>query len=102
MQHSDVARSYGGSTGWIGCMLVQALQQRGIAVVAATGNNAARNHARPIAHPNSAAAAARMEKREAVEAELDRVQPTHVINAAGVTGRPNVSCSCAASRRGIV
>lgn len=32
----------------------------------------------------------RMEDREAVLAEIDRVQPTHVLNAAGVTGRPNV------------
>jgi 3,5-epimerase/4-reductase len=32
----------------------------------------------------------RMEDREAVLAELDRVQPTHVLNAAGCTGRPNV------------
>ncbi len=27
---------------------------------------------------------------EAVERELESVRPTHVINAAGVTGRPNV------------
>lgn len=32
----------------------------------------------------------RMENREAVLAELDRVKPTHVLNAAGCTGRPNV------------
>ncbi|ROT39971.1 NRS/ER [Sodiomyces alkalinus F11] len=32
----------------------------------------------------------RMENREAVLAELDRVKPTHVLNAAGITGRPNV------------
>lgn len=32
----------------------------------------------------------RMENREAVLAELDRVRPTHVLNAAGCTGRPNV------------
>ena len=31
-----------------------------------------------------------MENREAVLAELDRVNPTHVLNAAGSTGRPNV------------
>jgi hypothetical protein len=48
--------SYGGSTGWIGRMLVQQLQERGIHVVAA---------------------AARIEQREAVQAELDsvKVQP---------------------------
>ncbi|KAI0473590.1 NAD dependent epimerase/dehydratase [Xylariaceae sp. FL0804] len=32
----------------------------------------------------------RMEDREAVVAELDRVKPTHVLNCAGCTGRPNV------------
>jgi len=31
-----------------------------------------------------------MQNREAVIAELDRVKPTHVLNAAGSTGRPNV------------
>lgn len=32
----------------------------------------------------------RLENRESVIAEIDRYQPTHIINAAGVTGRPNV------------
>ena len=32
----------------------------------------------------------RMEDREAVLAELEKVKPTHVLNAAGCTGRPNV------------
>jgi nucleoside-diphosphate-sugar epimerase len=32
----------------------------------------------------------RMEDREAVLKELDRVKPTHVFNCAGQTGRPNV------------
>ncbi|EEY21193.1 NRS/ER [Verticillium alfalfae VaMs.102] len=32
----------------------------------------------------------RMENREGVLAELDRIRPTHVLNAAGCTGRPNV------------
>jgi nucleoside-diphosphate-sugar epimerase len=32
----------------------------------------------------------RMENRESVLAEIDRVKPTHVLNAAGCTGRPNV------------
>lgn len=31
-----------------------------------------------------------MQNREAVIAELDRIKPTHVLNAAGSTGRPNV------------
>jgi 3,5-epimerase/4-reductase len=32
----------------------------------------------------------RMQNREAVIAELDKYKPTHVLNAAGSTGRPNV------------
>ena len=32
----------------------------------------------------------RMEDRESVMEELQRVKPTHVLNCAGVTGRPNV------------
>jgi 3,5-epimerase/4-reductase len=32
----------------------------------------------------------RMEDREAVKAEIERVKPTHVLNCAGCTGRPNV------------
>ncbi|KAF3909444.1 hypothetical protein AA313_de0202552 [Arthrobotrys entomopaga] len=32
----------------------------------------------------------RMENREAVIAELEKYKPTHVLNCAGVTGRPNV------------
>ncbi|KAG7674300.1 hypothetical protein Ndes2437B_g01115 [Nannochloris sp. 'desiccata'] len=33
---------------------------------------------------------ARLEDRAAIEADIERVKPTHVFNAAGVTGRPNV------------
>lgn len=32
----------------------------------------------------------RMEDREAVKAELEKIKPTHVLNCAGCTGRPNV------------
>jgi len=32
----------------------------------------------------------RLQNRESMEAELDREQPTHILCAAGVTGRPNV------------
>ncbi|KAK6949123.1 hypothetical protein Daesc_009196 [Daldinia eschscholtzii] len=32
----------------------------------------------------------RMEDREAVKTELDAIKPTHVLNCAGCTGRPNV------------
>lgn len=31
-----------------------------------------------------------MQNREAVTAEIERVKPTHILNAAGSTGRPNV------------
>lgn len=36
------------------------------------------------------AAESRMEDREAVAKELDEIKPTHVLNAAGITGRPNI------------
>ena len=32
----------------------------------------------------------RIENRGDVEAELDRIQPSHVLLAAGITGRPNI------------
>ncbi|CAD6446163.1 d6c3d050-1a30-4b3a-8648-1babd48eff29 [Sclerotinia trifoliorum] len=32
----------------------------------------------------------RMQNRESVIAEIDRIKPTHVLNCAGCTGRPNV------------
>lgn len=32
----------------------------------------------------------RMQNRGDVEAELDKIQPSHVLNAAGITGRPNI------------
>lgn len=35
-------------------------------------------------------AESRMENREDVAAELDKIKPTHVLNAAGITGRPNI------------
>jgi len=58
-----------GRTGWIGGKLGRLLEERG-------------------AH--WAWGAARMEDRAAVLADLQREQPTHVLLAAGVTGRPNV------------
>lgn len=33
---------------------------------------------------------ARIENREALEKELDEIKPTHVLMAAGITGRPNI------------
>lgn len=35
-------------------------------------------------------ATARLEDRAAICADIDRFQPTHILNAAGLTGRPNV------------
>merc|ERR1711935_1290054 len=32
----------------------------------------------------------RLQDREAVAKELDEIKPTHVLNAAGITGRPNI------------
>jgi len=36
------------------------------------------------------AANSRLQNREAVAKELDEYKPTHVLNAAGITGRPNI------------
>ncbi len=58
-----------GKNGWIGGMLIELIKAAGDEVV--LGN-------------------ARLENREAVAAEIDAVKPTRVLNAAGVTGRPNV------------
>jgi len=60
---------YGGKTGWIGQWLVRLLKERGSVVFAAN---------------------ARLENREDVARELDLLKPTYVLNAAGLTGRPNV------------
>ena len=58
-----------GKNGWIGGMLIELLKANGDEVV--LGDT-------------------RLENREAVAAELEKVKPTRVLNAAGVTGRPNV------------
>lgn len=58
-----------GSSGWIGGQLVTLLEQRGHKVVKST---------------------ARLENREAVEAEIITANPDFVFNTAGKTGRPNV------------
>ncbi|KAK4499051.1 hypothetical protein PRZ48_009563 [Zasmidium cellare] len=58
-----------GAEGWIGSQLLQLLQQQGKTVHGTT---------------------TRMHDQAAVRATLDSVKPTHVINCAGKTGRPNV------------
>jgi dTDP-4-dehydrorhamnose reductase len=58
-----------GANGWIAGLLKVYLESQGIPVRTTT---------------------CRMEDRESVFRVLDEIQPTHVLNCAGVTGRPNV------------
>lgn len=58
-----------GKTGWIGGLLGGLCTKNGIAYEYGQG---------------------RLENREQLEADIARVKPSHVLNAAGVTGRPNV------------
>lgn len=60
---------FGGKTGWIGQKIVMLLQEQGQTVACATS---------------------RLENRADVLAEIGKVNPDCIINAAGVTGRPNV------------
>ncbi|RDW67472.1 uncharacterized protein DSM5745_09338 [Aspergillus mulundensis] len=56
---------------------------------------------RQIPEVEVAETAIRMENREAVLAELDRVKPTHVLNCAGKTGRPNVDW-CESNKEAVI
>ncbi|XP_057550819.1 trifunctional UDP-glucose 4,6-dehydratase/UDP-4-keto-6-deoxy-D-glucose 3,5-epimerase/UDP-4-keto-L-rhamnose-reductase RHM1-like [Amaranthus tricolor] len=58
-----------GRTGWIGGLLGQLCEKQGIAFEYGKG---------------------RLEDRVSLIADIQNVKPTHVFNAAGVTGRPNV------------
>jgi len=58
-----------GKTGWIGGQLITLLTQQG---------------------KTFHLCESRTQNRESLAAELDKYKPTHVLNAAGVTGRPNV------------
>lgn len=60
---------FGGKTGWIG--------QKIVALIRTQGHNAI-------------PAESRLENREAICAEIEAVQPDYIINAAGITGKPNV------------
>jgi len=60
---------FGGKTGWIGGLMVDMVGKEGIEVKAADS---------------------RLQNRESVAKELDEYKPTHVLNAAGITGRPNI------------
>ena len=63
---------FGGHSGWVGQQLV--------ALLRAHRSGALAVHV----------ATSRLENRQDIQRELARVKPTHVMNAAGVTGRPNV------------
>ncbi|KAG0558167.1 hypothetical protein M758_10G008500 [Ceratodon purpureus] len=58
-----------GRTGWLGGLLGKLCEKQGIAYEYGSG---------------------RLENRSSLEADVAAVKPTHVFNAAGVTGRPNV------------
>lgn len=58
-----------GKSGWLGGWLGEICEEKGLDYSFAT---------------------ARLENREALAKELDTVKPTHILNAAGITGRPNV------------
>merc|ERR1711884_611554 len=58
-----------GGRGWIGGQVVDMLQENGYTVMASR---------------------VRMQNREGIIREIEDFQPTHIINCAGVTGRPNV------------
>lgn len=61
-----------GSTGWIGSQLLQLLNDKNIDVISSK---------------------VRLDNYSDIGKELDLIQPTHVINSAGLTGRPSV-CWC--------
>ena len=58
-----------GKNGWIGGKLIELLTLQGKIVILAES---------------------RTYNRESVLQEIEKYQPTHILNAAGVTGRPNV------------
>lgn len=61
-----------GKNGWIGGQLADMLKAQGKTVVLGD---------------------ARLENRESLFAEIDRVKPTHILDAAGVTGRCVLCCA---------
>ena len=60
---------FGGKTGWIGKKIVALLLEENHTAICATS---------------------RLENREAIIQEIAQTQPNFIINAAGITGRPNV------------
>ena len=69
-----------GRTGWIGGMLGRLLQERGQEYYYGY---------------------ARLHDRNALEKDIFRCRPTHILNAAGITGRPNVDW-CETHKREVV
>jgi len=65
----EVYLVFGGKTGWIGQIMVSMLKAKG-----------------KVVH----IAESRLEDREACAREIDGCKATHVVNCAGLTGRPNV------------
>ncbi len=60
---------FGGKTGWIGQKLVKLIEDGGHIAVCATS---------------------RLENRQDITTEIEQVKPDFIINAAGITGRPNI------------
>lgn len=58
-----------GRTGWIGGLLGKLCESQGISYTYGSG---------------------RLQDRQSIIADIESVKPSHVFNAAGVTGRPNV------------
>ena len=58
-----------GKSGWIGGLIGGMLKERGLKFEYAN---------------------ARLEDRAGILADIEHVKPTHILNAAGLTGRPNV------------
>lgn len=69
LSHTHTFLVFGGKTGWVGQKLVKFLQDKG---------------------HNPLCAAARLENREEIIKEIEATKPDFIINAAGITGRPNV------------
>jgi dTDP-4-dehydrorhamnose reductase len=60
---------FGGKTGWIGQKIVQIIKEKGHVPICARS---------------------RLENREAIIKEIEEAKPDYIINAAGLTGKPNV------------
>lgn len=66
---SETILVFGGKTGWIGKKIVALIHELGHTAICAES---------------------RLENRQDIEAELSRINPDAIMNAAGITGKPNV------------